>query len=73
MTATLGLLLRQMSGRQQPAGVLVRAADINQALGADGRNYFIAEGTDAEVGICGDVARGRASDGFAAQLTSVEG
>jgi len=72
MTATLCLLLGQMSGRKQPAGILVRAADINQALGADCRNYLIAEGADAQVGISGDVARSRASDGLAAQLACIE-
>jgi hypothetical protein len=32
----LGLLLREVGRREQPPGVLVRAADVDQVLGADG-------------------------------------
>src|SRR4029453_14288306 len=44
MTTTLRLLLRQVSGREQPAGVLVGAAHVDQALGANCSNHFVPEG-----------------------------
>src|SRR6478672_2644497 len=43
VTTTLCLLLRQMSRREEPACVLVRAANIDQALGADCGDHLVAE------------------------------
>src|SRR4029453_12067080 len=72
MTATLRLLLRQVCGGQQPAGVFIGAANIDQALATDRCDYLVAEGSDIEVGLGSGVARGRSGDRFGAQLAGVE-
>ena len=56
MAAALRLLLRQVGRGQQPAGVLVGAADVDQALLPDRRDDLVTEGADRQILVLGRVA-----------------
>ena len=60
------------AGSQQPAGVLVGAAHVDQALGPDRGHDLVPEGSDAEIRLLRLVRGGRPGHGLAAQLASVE-
>src|SRR5690606_7123428 len=67
MAGTLALLLRQVRGGQDLAGELVGRADVDQVLGADGRDDLVTERTDGQVGCGRLVLGGRPVDRFGGQ------
>ena len=59
VTGALRLLLREVGRGEQPAGVLVGAADVDEVLDADRRDDLVAEGADGEVLLLRGVRRRR--------------
>lgn len=68
----LRLLLRKVGGSEDLAGELVRAANVDEVLAADGVDDLVAECADREVGGLGLVLRGFAVDCVLGERASVE-
>src|SRR5215212_279895 len=72
VSAALGLFLREVGRGEQPAGVLVGAADVHQASTAYGLDHFIPESPDIQVGFLGGVTGRGPGDLLGAELPGVE-
>jgi hypothetical protein len=72
VTGALGLLLREVGRGEQPAGVLVGAADVDEVLRADRLHGLVAEGPDREVLLLRGVRRLGTLRDLVGQLAAVE-
>src|SRR5687768_11161108 len=68
----LGLLLGQVGRREQPSGVLVGAADVDQVLDADGLDDLVTKRPNVGVRLLGRVGRGLTARDLIGQLARVE-
>ena len=72
VAGALRLLLRQVGRGEQPAGVLVGRADVDQVLRADRGDDLVAERADRRVLLLRGVRRGLALRELVGQLAAVE-
>ena len=72
VAGALGLLLREVGRGEQPTGVLVGAAHVDEVLGADRGDDLVAEGADRVVLLGRGVRRLLAGGQLVGQLAGVE-
>ena len=72
VAGNLSLLLREVRRGEQPTGVLVGAADVDEVLDADGLDDLVTEGPDVAVGLLRAVGGGRAARDVIGQLAGVQ-